>query len=69
MSPPKSKLKSVLSSMSPNSKARTIQSLRQKNAEKRKIAQRKLIYNKIKNLIKTAKELEKVNKKFKKLRI
>ena len=69
MSAPKSKLKSVLSRMSPKSKARTIQTLRQKNVEKGKTAQRKLVYNKVKILIKTAKELENLDRKFKKLRI
>jgi hypothetical protein len=55
--------------MSPKTRDKTITSLRIKNTQKRKQAQRELVFNKVKNIIKTAKELEKVNKKLKKLKI
>jgi len=66
---PRTKFKSVLSKMSPKTRDKTITSLRIKNTQKRKQAQRVLVFNKVKNLIKTGKELEKVNKKLKKLKI
>ena len=66
---PKTKFKSMLSKMSPKTRDKTITSLRNKNTQKRKQAQRELVFNKVKNLIKTGKELEKVNKKLKKLKI
>jgi len=68
MSPIKN-LKKLLETMSPKSKQKKVQSMRNKNKEKASSAKRKLIYSRETNKIKTAKELKKVNNKFKKLKI
>jgi hypothetical protein len=68
MSPIKT-LKKLLETMSPKSKQKKVQSMRNKNKEKASSAKRKLIYSRETNKIKTAKELKKVNNKLKKLKI
>ena len=69
VSPIKS-VKKILEAMSPKKREKTITSLRKRNIEQKKQAERKrVIFNELNNLIKTGKELEKVNKKLKKLKI
>ena len=68
MSPIKT-LKKLLETMSPKSKQKKVQSMRNKNKEKAHSAKRKLIYSRETNKIKTDKELKKVNNKLKKLKI
>ena len=70
MDSPIKSLKKLISALSPKSKKRKIKSMRKSNEQKEKEAKRKLIYERnVKNKIKTAKKVQSVTNKFKKLKI
>jgi len=70
MDSPIKSLKKLIDALSPNSKKRKIKSMRKSNEQKEKEAKRKLIYERnVKNKINTAKKVQSVTNKMKKLKI
>lgn len=70
MDSPIKSLKKIIDALSPNSKKRKIKTMRKSNEQKQKEAKRKLIYERnVKNKINTAKKVQSVTNKMKKLKI
>ena len=70
MDSPIKSLKKLIDALSPNSKKRKIKTMRKSNEQKQKEAKRKLIYERnVKNKINTAKKVQSVTNKMKKLKI
>jgi len=70
MDSPIKSLKKLIDALSPNSKKRKIKTMRKSNEQKEKEAKRKLIYERnVKNKINTAKKVQSVTNKMKKLKI